>query len=240
MFCIHCGKEISDEATFCTHCGERCSQETETSKAEIPHQQTFQNACPSCGGNNCTPHIKTNVQTNGSNYSCCTGALGFGACGPFGLLMGLCGKGKNVNMTQQTVWLCSSCGKEFLSKQDARAAADRSLKSTPALIALFAICSTVFALVAVDGLSFLWTSNTMFLLESTIAAMAFTAALIWWFFSNTIKRDNMEFGQQPAEVLFVEYDNEWDVKRVQALTQSIIAAVVVHAIIFILLLLVIG
>ena len=40
MYCIHCGKEIPDDATFCVHCGkkqipeETSSQETEAKAAD--------------------------------------------------------------------------------------------------------------------------------------------------------------------------------------------------------------
>lgn len=128
MFCIHCGKEIPDDAKFCKFCGQSCLV-SHTSEPQIKEEAkniegTAVNrsniTCPHCGQKDCQPIIKTTAQSQSNNYSCLGGACGGLILGPVGLLLGLCGGKSSSTVTTQTKWVCMNCGKEFFSLEDAR------------------------------------------------------------------------------------------------------------------------
>lgn len=63
--------------------------------------------CPSCGNENCTPMSETQTQGFGLGKSLC-GSL---CLGPYGLLCGLCGMGKNKGT--KVFFVCNNCGQRF-------------------------------------------------------------------------------------------------------------------------------
>lgn len=65
--------------------------------------------CPRCGNTNCMPIVETN--THGKDFSAGKGCCGYVLLGPFGILCGACGGGKQTNST--TYWMCSNCGNKF-------------------------------------------------------------------------------------------------------------------------------
>lgn len=62
--------------------------------------------CPKCGSSNKTIINETN--SSGKNFSVGKGCCGWFFLGPFGILCGLCGKGKQV--TNTNYWICNDCG----------------------------------------------------------------------------------------------------------------------------------
>lgn len=128
MFCIHCGKEIPDDAKFCKFCGQSCLV-SHISEPQIKEEAkniggTAVNrsniTCPHCGQKDCQPIIKTTAQSQSNNYSCLGGACGGLLLGPIGLLLGLCGGKSSSSVSTKTKWVCMNCGKEFFSLEDAR------------------------------------------------------------------------------------------------------------------------
>lgn len=144
MFCPKCGKQLPDGAKFCSGCGSVLSApKTELPKPR-PEQSPVQRrpegqrpppgrvaapgnkgllgrgdgVCPNCGSHDCEVQVQQNVTTSGSNYSCCSGGLGWLLAGPFGLLCGLCGSGKKTTTTSKSIWLCKKCGTQFPTKKD--------------------------------------------------------------------------------------------------------------------------
>ncbi len=72
-----------------------------------------QNRCPKCGSTNLQALIATDVKTHGKDYSASKGCCGALLLGPFGLLCGSCGKGKQTTTTNTTVFVCQFCGYQF-------------------------------------------------------------------------------------------------------------------------------
>lgn len=144
MFCPKCGKQLPDGAKFCSGCGSVLSApKTELPKPR-PEQSPVQRGpegqrpppgrvaapgnkgilgrgngvCPNCGSHDCEVQVQQNVTTSGSNYSCCSGGLGWLLVGPFGLLCGLCGSGKKTTTTSKSIWLCKKCGTQFPTRKE--------------------------------------------------------------------------------------------------------------------------
>lgn len=65
--------------------------------------------CPRCGGTNCMPVVESS--TTGKDFSVGKGCCGYALLGPFGLLCGACGDGKQSTST--TYWMCTKCGNKF-------------------------------------------------------------------------------------------------------------------------------
>ncbi len=154
MFCIHCGKEIPNDAKFCIFCGQSCSTDNisgigaEDQKQE--HIDGLSNTtetteegtilCPNCGSTKCLPIVESSVQSSGGGYNCCSGGCGGVLLGPIGLLLGLCGSKQKISLTNQTRWVCSKCGKKFMSIDDAKAFAGNQGYQTIAGGILSAAC----------------------------------------------------------------------------------------------------
>nr|WP_325196466.1 zinc-ribbon domain-containing protein [uncultured Oscillibacter sp.] len=129
MKCSHCGASNPDAAKYCYKCGKALTDEaltTDRSKmqriqqpvgeADFPHSDPV---CPYCGSHQCEPVSRTIANVHGKGYSISDGCCGLCLLGPFGLLCGLCGSGTNVDLKNELVWVCKSCGKEHLSQKDA-------------------------------------------------------------------------------------------------------------------------
>lgn len=80
------------------------------------HQDTV---CPYCGGTNCQPVSRTTGKASGGGYSVSDGCCGMCMLGPIGLLCGIGGKGSKIDLKNEVVWVCRSCGKQHLSQKDA-------------------------------------------------------------------------------------------------------------------------
>ena len=65
--------------------------------------------CPKCGSGNV--QIINETTTKGKDFSAGKGCLGYLLAGPFGILCGACGKGKQTINTQY--WVCNNCGRKW-------------------------------------------------------------------------------------------------------------------------------
>lgn len=65
--------------------------------------------CPKCGNSNV--QMINETSTKGKDFSASKGCCGMILMGPFGLLCGLCGKGKQVVNTNY--WVCNQCGTKW-------------------------------------------------------------------------------------------------------------------------------
>lgn len=65
--------------------------------------------CPKCGSTKC--HIITETKSSGTLFNIGDACCGTIFLGPIGLLCGLCGATHEV--TSDTFWVCSDCGKKF-------------------------------------------------------------------------------------------------------------------------------
>ena len=65
--------------------------------------------CPRCGSENC--NIINETTTKGKDFSVGKGCLGALILGPFGLLCGACGKGRQTINTNY--WVCNNCGHKW-------------------------------------------------------------------------------------------------------------------------------
>lgn len=127
--CSYCGAENSSERNLCLKCGQPLMYEaadrteSEIDLFQLPedsdHPEHKDSICPHCGGNHCDPISRTATKVRSKGYSISNGFCGMCLLGPFGLLCGLCGKSTKVNMKNEVVWICKSCGKEHLSQKDA-------------------------------------------------------------------------------------------------------------------------
>ena len=72
-------------------------------------QESARLRCPKCQNENL--QVITETATKGSNFSVWKGCCGRILLGPFGLLCGMCGKGKQMKTT--TYWICPMCGNKF-------------------------------------------------------------------------------------------------------------------------------
>lgn len=138
MFCQECGKNIPDDAKFCPGCGRaaapqaapagtgtqneayktQASANASTASAGTAPLLARDGVCPGCGSHECEVQVQQNVTSSGSSYGCCSGLIGWLLLGPFGLLCGLCGAGKNIATTHKSVWVCKKCGKQFPTRND--------------------------------------------------------------------------------------------------------------------------
>lgn len=180
MFCIYCGKEVSDDSEFCYYCGEWLKDGTSTSNIEKINDQVIAEedeieevsaykklACPRCASTKCQPTVHTTTHTQSGGYSCCAGGCGGLLLGPLGLLLGLCGSGSSASTTTQTKWHCMNCGKEFMSLDDARKAINSQMAASITLTLLGAIffvfigifslsAATIFGAIMVIGAFVCW------------------------------------------------------------------------------------
>lgn len=67
------------------------------------------------------------------------GCCGMCLMGPFGLLCGLCGTGTKVDINNEVMWICKSCGKEHLSQKDALQKAQAESAGTALILVAIAI-----------------------------------------------------------------------------------------------------
>lgn len=74
-----------------------------------PQQGRGRLRCPKCQNENL--QVITETATKGSDFSLWKGCCGRILLGPFGLLCGMCGKGKQMKTT--TYWICPMCGNKF-------------------------------------------------------------------------------------------------------------------------------
>ncbi len=72
-------------------------------------QKSLKLRCPKCQNENL--QIIQETSTKGRDMSVGKGCCGYILLGPFGLLCGMCGKGKQMKTT--TYWMCPVCGNKF-------------------------------------------------------------------------------------------------------------------------------
>lgn len=72
-------------------------------------QKSSRLRCPKCQNENL--QIIQETSTKGRDMSAGKGCCGYILLGPFGLLCGMCGKGKQMKTT--TYWMCPVCGNKF-------------------------------------------------------------------------------------------------------------------------------
>ncbi len=65
--------------------------------------------CPKCKSENC--QILQEVNTSGEDYNAKKGICGYILFGAFGLLCGMCGRGKQTKTTH--FWVCHDCGRKW-------------------------------------------------------------------------------------------------------------------------------
>lgn len=145
MKCPHCGVGNPEAGKFCRSCGKPLETHEEK-KAELTEQlapvgdgKHSDLVCPYCGGTDCQPVSRTTGTAKGGGYNIGNGCCGMCMLGPFGLLCGLCGTKSKIDLKNETVWVCRSCGKVHLSQKDALAKAFAmavSLGTWAAVIAL--------------------------------------------------------------------------------------------------------
>ena len=116
--------------------------------------------CPKCGSENLQTVVKTNVQTQGKNYSASQGCLGYLMLGPLGLLCGSCGQNKTTTTTHTSVFACNDCGHEFRKKEDIINNIETTKKqmkvgSIGTGIMMFIICLIIGGITDSFGLAFL-------------------------------------------------------------------------------------
>ena len=137
MFCRFCGEKNSDNAAFCKKCGKKLTNESANAPPVSPVelyakqyaeqyvdsmlQKSEAAFCPFCsaGHEYCHPIAKVNVKTSGGGYRFCNGCCGYILLGPIGLLCGACGSSAKTKVRNETWFVCSKCGKEFMLKQAA-------------------------------------------------------------------------------------------------------------------------
>lgn len=144
MFCMYCGTKNEDDYCYCKNCGkplksvpdeetldkqpmelvpvDKEKREEDTTNRTVHHSTTASPpkiCCPKCGAESgsCLSINKATTKTTGSNYNAGSGCCGMILLGPFGLLCGLCGAGKNTTTQNQTWWVCQQCGAEFQAKK---------------------------------------------------------------------------------------------------------------------------
>lgn len=148
IFCAHCGSENHIEATYCKQCGKQLIKpETTEEIAVIPKETEVEeirpdkvSMCPFCHSENCRPVNKTNVKTHGGGFGFFNALIGFILMGPAGLLCGACGRSVHADVSNETWWVCPSCGKEFISKDIAiKKAEDATIRNAvlSALVFIF-------------------------------------------------------------------------------------------------------
>lgn len=165
MFCRFCGAENDDSYQHCKKCGkplgfpEKQKEETKAMMVvEEPRQTTADISeydrivCPACGAGveKCHPISKTEGKMK-HGFSFWDGCCGMILLGPAGILCGLCGN-SSTNVHTATWWICTQCGKEFISKQSALENAERAMKSA----AIYTIIlSLLLPFMWLDG-GFIW------------------------------------------------------------------------------------
>lgn len=122
MKCQHCGASNPDTAKFCHKCGKALMAESVKPKLNAPRPTTAHTdtICPFCGGENCQPVMRNITKVKSSGYSLTSGCCGLCLLGPFGLLCGLCGAGSKLDIRNETMWVCQTCGKQHIAQQDAK------------------------------------------------------------------------------------------------------------------------
>ncbi len=173
MTCKHCGANNPEGAKFCRGCGQPLARseparskppQFEPAKPDppkpapapspkplVPEGEHQDPVCPHCGGTDCQPVSRTTGSLKGGGYSISDGCCGMCLLGPFGLLCGLLGSGGKMDLKNEVVWVCRSCGKQHLAQKDA-------LEKATAMAGSMATGLVVAALVISVGVHFYdWT-----------------------------------------------------------------------------------
>lgn len=159
IFCAHCGSENHSGATYCKHCGKPLIKPEITEEiAVIPKETEAEvitepqivssdkiSVCPFCHSEDCRPVNKTNVKSHGGGFGFFNALIGFILMGPAGLLCGACGHTSvHTTVSNETWWVCPSCGKEFISKDaaitKAKNAMERNAVIGTLVIIFLALC----------------------------------------------------------------------------------------------------
>lgn len=146
--------------------------------------------CTKCGSKNLQTVVKTDVQTQGKNYSASQGCCGALLLGPFGLLCGLCGQGKKTTTTNVSMFSCNNCGHEFKKREELQKEADNAGKmksaSLPISIAM-AVIMIIVVLVVAGG-----TDAVGFLIFSIIALWGVVGAVMFFMYNSMEKKAREE------------------------------------------------
>ncbi len=81
----------------------------EAGKAYTASQKGRAGVCPVCGCDNC--QVINETTTSGKDFSAGKACCGAVLLGPFGILCGACGKGKQTQ--NAAYWICPQCGHKF-------------------------------------------------------------------------------------------------------------------------------
>lgn len=104
--------------------------------------------CPKCGSENLQTVVKTNVQTQGKNYSASQGCCGALMLGPFGLLCGTCGQGQQTTTTNTSMFACNDCGHEFKKREDLVKAVETAEKAKNIMIPVAGIFCVILFIIS--------------------------------------------------------------------------------------------
>ena len=141
--------------------------------------------CPFCGGTDCQPVSRTTGKARGGGYSISDGCCGMCLMGPVGLLCGLGGGRSKIDLKNEVVWVCRTCGKQHLSQKD-------GLEKAVALASSYGTGAVIIGLIISFGM-YVYGWSWIF-----AALWAFSPLVVYGMVSTQVEE---ELGYPMAEIL---------------------------------------